>query len=89
MSSSLLVLPNLNNLLCIYKVCILHAVFAFINAYLLGFMSLCASAALSLPDGACGRGQRRAKCPDVLFVLLHCGNADFEGGNVGQKRARG
>lgn len=45
------------------------------------------SEALALPDGACGRGQRRAKGPDVLFMLLHSGNADFERGNVGQERA--
>ena len=44
---------------------------------------------LILPDGACRRGQRRAECPDVLFMLLHCGNADFEGGNVGHKRSGG
>lgn len=47
------------------------------------------SECVSLPDGTCGRGQWRAKCPDVLFMLLHCGNADFQGGNVGQKGARG
>ena len=44
---------------------------------------------LSSPECARGRGQRRAERPDVLFMLLHCGNADFEGGNVGQERARG
>lgn len=43
----------------------------------------------SLPDGAGGRGQRRAKRPDVLLVLLHGGNADLEGGDVGQQRPRG
>lgn len=37
------------------------------------------------PDGACGRGQRRTKRPDVLFMLLHRGNADFERGYVRQK----
>lgn len=42
-----------------------------------------------LPDGAGGRGQRRAERPDVLFVLLHGGNADLEGGDVGQQRPRG
>lgn len=43
----------------------------------------------SLPDGACRWGQWRAERPDVLFVLLHGGNADFEGGDVGQERPRG
>lgn len=43
----------------------------------------------SVPDGAGGGGQRRAKRPDVLFVLLHGGNADLEGGDVGQQRPRG
>lgn len=47
------------------------------------------SVGFSIPDCACGRGQRRAKCPDVFFMLLRCGNADFEGGNVGQKWTRG
>lgn len=50
---------------------------------------MCVSVGLSIPDGACGRGQRRAKSPDVFFMLLRRGNADFEGGNVGQKWARG
>lgn len=40
------------------------------------------------PDGACGGGQRGAKGPDVLFVLLNGGNADFEGGYVRQKWPR-
>lgn len=44
---------------------------------------------MSLPDGAGGGRQRRAKRPDVLFVLLHGGNADLEGGNMGQQRPRG
>ncbi len=61
--------------------CVLHAV-------LLGLMSVCLWSLL-LPDGACGWGQWRAKSPDVFFMLLHRGNADFEGRNVGQKRARG
>lgn len=42
-----------------------------------------------LPDGAGGGRQWRAKRPDVLFVLLHGGNADLEGGDVGQQRPRG
>lgn len=42
-----------------------------------------------LPDCTSGWRQRRAKRPDVLLVLLHCGNADFKRGNVGQKWARG
>ena len=37
------------------------------------------------PDGACRGGQRRPKRPDLLFMLLHCGNADFERGYVWQK----
>lgn len=44
---------------------------------------------MSLPDGAGGRGQRRAERPDVLFVLLHGGNGDLEGGDVGQQHPRG
>lgn len=54
------------------------------------FYCLCKSFAIAfLPDGAGGRGQRRAKRPDVLLVLLHGGNADLEGGDVGQQRPRG
>lgn len=37
------------------------------------------------PDGARGGGQRRTKRPDVLFMLLYCGNADFERGYVRQE----
>ena len=44
--------------------------------------------ARSLPEGARGRGQRGAKGPDVVLVLLHCGNGDFERGDVGQQGAR-
>lgn len=42
-----------------------------------------------VPEGACGRRQRRAEGPDVLFVLLRGGNADLERGDVRQKRANG
>lgn len=34
---------------------------------------------LSLPEGARGGGQWGAKRPDMLLMLLHGGNADFEG----------
>jgi len=61
-----------------------NAAFAFLTVN-----PLCVWVGLFLPEGACGRGHRRAKCPDVLFMLLHCGNAYFEGGDVGQKGARG
>lgn len=43
----------------------------------------------SVPDSAGGRGQRRAERPDVLLVLLHGGNGDLEGGDVGQQHPRG
>lgn len=53
------------------------------------FAAVMCTRVASLPDGAGGGGQRRAKRPDVLFVLLHGGNADLEGGDVGQQRPRG